>query len=191
MSIREIRNPQQLQNAINSILDYIAKYPQGQSWDFKGNRITNAGPSVNANDYVTRGEIPTLVAPLITSNATNQSQGFYTAVFNPPDGTPDGTNSPAYVVGLGRSGVPNQAWLGCTGAPNANNLTANILYQGNPILQTNLEILEGNTTTVITSTFVIPVPTLAQLSSLQMQLVTGGGATGISMGLVVRVIAQQ
>lgn len=190
MSIRIVHNQQQLQNAINTILNFIQQYPQGKSWDFSGNRITNAGPSVNSGDYITRGELAGLVAPLIAQAPTAVAPNFYTAVFTPPDGVSDGTLSPVFTIGIGRSGIPNQAWLSCTGAPSNGNLTANILYNGNPILQANLEIPQGSTSTQNSSTFVIPVPTFAQNGSLQLQIVTSGGATGISGGLVVQVIAK-
>lgn len=190
MSIRIVHNQQQLQNAINTILDFIQQYPQGKSWNFNGNRITNAGPSVNSGDYITRGELASLVQPMISQSTPQNNPTFYTAVFSPPDGSADGTISPVFTVGIGRSGKPNQAWLSCTGAPSGEDLTANFLYNGNPLLQNNLDIPAGSTTTVISSTFVIPVPTLAQLGQIQLQLVTVGGATGISGGLVVQVIPQ-
>jgi hypothetical protein len=187
--MRKINSPQQLQLAINEILDYIQKYPAGASWDFRGNRITNAGNSVGQQDYITRAELPGLVAPLLSSKNNPSTLVSYTILFTPPDGAADGSTSPAYVVGINRSGKPNQAWLTCNGAPISNPLACNILYQGNPILESNLIIPIGSTTAVTTSTFVTPTPTLAQLSQIQMSIVTDGQATGVSMGLVVQVIS--
>lgn len=189
MPLRKVNDSQQLQTAINQILDQLQLYPPGQSWDFKGNRITNAGPSVNPNDYITRGELGALVAALPTSS-TQTSGGTvpFTILFTPPDGIADGTISPSYVVGIGRSGKPNQVWLRCTTAPTTTTLAIQILYNGVGILTDNLSITMGNTGPTLTSTFLLPVPLFALMSDVQVQVVTSGGALGISVGVVVQAV---
>lgn len=182
-------------NAIKTLDDAKIAIQKLQNWqqqfqavplDYHGLRITNAGNSVDQQDYVTRNEL------LGLSGTGSAAKQHYTAVFDLQGVAMTGDLTPSFVVQTGREGIPISAWVTATTAPPSGDFIADIYYQGTQatsgtkILSASLDLPEGSTSVVVNNQFILPAPTLGTLTKIWVQVVNGGGASLVSVGLVIQ-----
>jgi len=178
MPSRIIKTLDDAQRAINELQDWKDKLTTAP-WDFHGLRITNASPSKDDNDYVIRAE---LIKP---PPAANLEHDVYTAVFS-RDAPVDGEIIPSYVAGTDRDGKLVQVWLTAIGAPASAALVINPTLNGVTLLTAPITLPISSTAVIVSNAFVSPFPVVGYQTKLGGIVITGGGATGVSMGIVVR-----
>ncbi len=178
MAHRIIKSLDDAQAALNELQDWKDKLTTAP-WDFHGLRITNASPSVNANDYIIRSELTP--GPSSLKDGPN----IYTAVFT-RDAPVDGEAIPAYVAGTDRDGVIIQVWLNAQVSPTTGNLAVNPTINGVSLLTTPITIVNGSSAVAVSNALISPVPVVGYLTKLAGAVVTAGGASLVTMGIVVR-----
>ena len=196
--MRIIRSFDDVQKVINELLDW-QNLRSTKNWDFHQLKITNASDGTEPRDYVTLEQLKASKTTLDTITkvvVSNREDQFFTIVFS-KDGTVfTGDNSPAYIVGNGREGLPTQVWLACEVAPASAPLAINLVVTYiDPstlavttanLLSTSLSIPIGSTTRVFSGEFTTPMPYLASGAKINKVVVTGGDAAYVSVGVVVK-----
>lgn len=178
--MRIVKTIGDVQIVLNQLLDWKSKL-ESKSWDMHGLRITNAGVSIDPQDYVTKSELKSYIGAVPVVDTT------YTQVFSLSSSPSDGEVSPPFVVQKGREGFPIVAWVAAINAPSTAICKVNIQYGGNSILPVDLELPIGSSGPVSTSTFVDPRPKLGTTSFMNAVVTTSGGVSLISIGLVIQV----
>ena len=178
MASRIIKTLQDAQAAINELQDWKDKLATA-SWDFHGLRITNAGPSKDANDYVIRSE---LTAP---PPAIGSSNDVYTAVFT-SDAPTDSDILPAYIAGTNRDGTIIQVWCRTKGPPSGGNFSIDPSINNTKLLTTPLIVPSGSALTAVSNAFISPLPAIGYLTEISGIVNTASSATLVTMGVVVR-----
>ena len=168
-----------VQQALNQLFSWKDKLSTS-NWDFHGLSITNASPGVNPNDYATLSQIPTLpTQPAATKK-------YYTIVFESVGAiVPGSLVAPTFYAGIGRTGTPTQVWLGATVPPTTGPLSINVNINGNQLMTSNLTLNPGDTSPAISSTFNVPTQKLGTLMPVIPLIVSGGGASLVSIGIVI------
>lgn len=179
--MRIVKTMADVQKALNELFDWkqsFGNFPKG-NLNLNGNRITNAGKGISKSDYVILDQIPVIPSP-----QQPVASILYTITWNPPDGSINGTISPPFRIGVGRSGSPYQCWVDTVVAPTSD-FTFNIQYQGVNLLSTDLKLPAGQLSAT-TSTFTTPIPFLSQQTNLKIVLTSDNSSSGMTIGLVVQ-----
>lgn len=155
--------------------------------DFKGLKIQNAGEGTEPNDYVTLSQLQQAVTP---SAAPNQN---FSIPFSAPGPVTTGQISPPFIVGTDRVGNPTSISVAVTSvsqAPATGPLIVNLNLNGIPMLATNLSLPVGNEGPVSSSMFITPLPKLSAGSKIVPVIISGGGASYVTIQLyVVRILS--
>lgn len=176
--MRAIKSLPDAQKAINELLDFKDKL-SSKSWDLHGLRITNAGAAQDDTDYVIKSQLGQLVG------AQPPADQFYTQVFETTGAVSDGDKSPPFVVQSGREGFPYLVWIAATNPPTTD-ASVNIQLNGFNLLTVDLVLPAASGGPVTSALFVTPKPKLGTLSKLILNVIHGGGASLMSVGLVVK-----
>jgi hypothetical protein len=185
MRANSIKNLDDVRIAIQKLQNWQQTF-QNSPLDYHGLRITNAGNSVDGQDYVTRNEL------LGQQGTGATAKQHYTAIFDLQGVAMTGDLTPSFVVQTGREGIPISAWVTATIPPPSGDFIADIYYQGTQvssgtkILSSSLDLPEGSTAVIVDNQFVLPAPTLGTLTKIWVQVVNGGGASLVSVGLVIQ-----
>jgi hypothetical protein len=172
-----------VQQALNQLFSWKDKLSTS-NWDFHGLSITNAGPGVNPNDYATLSQIPT---PPTTPKVKKK---YYTIVWESVGAIVPGSSvCPTFYAGTGRTGIPVQVWLGATIPPTTGPLSINLNVNGTQLMPQNLVLNPGDPLPAKSSTFNIPAQKLGLLMPALPLIVSGGGASLVSIGLVIQLDA--
>lgn len=196
--MRTVRSLEDVQKILKDILDWKDRIST-KDWDFHQLKITNAADGVSPRDYVTVEQLKDSkvtnddINKLIKSGQPDQN---YTIVLSKDGVVVTGENSPPYIVGTGREGIPTQVWLAAEVAPTSANLTINVqVTYTNPgdnaqnsfnLLLTDLVLPVGQTLRVFTSTFITPLPAFGNGVKINKVITSGGNAAYVSIGIVVR-----
>jgi hypothetical protein len=168
-----------VQQALNQLFSWKDKLSTSD-WDFHGLSITNASPGVNPNDYATLSQIP--VQPTIPKTKTK----YYTIVWESVGVVvPGSLVCPTFYAGTGRTGIPTEVWMGATVPPTTGPLSINININGNQLMPNNLVLNVGDPVPAVSKTFNIPAQKLGLLMPALPLIVSGGGASLVSIGLVI------
>lgn len=178
--MRIVKTIPDVQKVLNELLDWKSKL-ESKSWDFHGLRITNAGNSVDGQDYVCKSEIKQYIGAQISSGQA------YTQVFSVSSSPADGEVSPPFVVQSGREGYPIVAWVAAINGPSSDVCKVNIQYAGANLLASDLTLTAGSQGPVSTSTFNQPKPKLGTTSFLNAIVNKSSGVSLLSIGLVIQV----
>lgn len=174
--MRIVKSFADVQKILNEILDWKASLGS-KSLDLHGNRITNAGASIDANDYVTKAEIP---VPNVVSPGDPH---VFTIVYS-NDSVSDGYIFPPYVAGKDRSGYAQDTWV--VGLTNLTQpCTVQFAIDGNNLLDAPLLIKIGQKGPIHSSNFVSSIPKIGLSSVVVCTVVTAGDISGFSAGIVV------
>lgn len=196
--MRSVTDIPGVQKVLKQLLDWQTLLTT-KNWDFHQLRITNAGDAVDDRDYVTLEQLKAAkttlddITKVINSNRDSQ---FYTIVFSANGVVLDGDVTPGFIVGTGREGIPTQVWVCCEGAPTGD-LTINVsITYISPIdssaavalsiLTLPLHLLSGTVIRTFSSTFIDPLPKFGNGAKINGMVVTGSGASDVSIGVVVK-----
>lgn len=175
-----IKSLADVQQALNQLFSWKDKLSTSD-WDFHGLSITNAGPGVNPNDYATLSQIPLPTQPAAAPKK------FYTIVWESVGAIVPGSSvCPTFYAGTGRTGLPTQVWLGATIPPTTGPLSINININGVQLMPNNLVLNPGDPIPAKSSTFNVPMQKLGLLMPALPLIVSGGGASLVSIGLVIQ-----
>lgn len=178
--MRAVTSFQDVQIVLNKLLNWQSQITT-QDWNRNGLRITNAAPAINQNDYVILSQLPTIPA----SGGTTQTT--VTIVFSSTGSVSIGQSSAPYVVGRGRAGAtPWEVHLVATTPPSGGPLTANLQLNGVNLLATDISLPSGQTTPVVSSNFLAPVPNLPYLGTIVPTITAANGAALVTISLVVK-----
>lgn len=178
--MRVVKDQKDIQAAFNELFDWKDKLT-AKSWDFHGLRITNASPSIDEHDYVTRGELSKTQQQALVTNK------HYAIIWSKAGTVATGQVIPCYNVTRDRVGKPVDVWARIAsigGVAPSVALTLNIYVNGTFLLTSDLTIPIGSKGPVHSSQFVSPLPSLG-LDVEIIASITGGDATNLSIGLVV------
>jgi hypothetical protein len=191
---RQLKDLADTQAAVRELLDFQEKLKL-QSWDMRGNRITNAAEGKEPNDYVTVSQLPVIKDNTITY------EDIRTIYFCSGATVAVGDLIPVYKVGRGQESTLVEVLLEAVTLPVTDSLKINLMYRLNgaatpvSILQDDLELTVGATEGVFTSKFVVPTIKLARYGILYPTITQSGGdgadpevgAAGyVSIGIVVK-----
>jgi hypothetical protein len=172
-----------VQQALNQLFSWKDRLTTS-NWDFHGLSITNASPGVNPNDYATLSQIPTL------PSSPAAPKKYYTIVFESVGAVTVGSNiAPTFYAGIGRTGTPTQIWMGATIPPTTGPLSMNVNMNGIPLLVNNIVLNPSDPIPVASSTFNIPAQKLGTLMPVIPIVASAGGASLVSIGIVIQLDA--
>jgi hypothetical protein len=178
--VKIVRTMQDVQNALNELFTFKDKWTTG-SWDNSGNKISNVGPGVAQTDVATMAQLPFVPQP------TSLSLKYYTIVFESVGVITVGSNiSAPFIAGRGRTGIPVQIWLAATNKPTTGPLAINMNVNGLPLLTNNLVMDVGDPSPQVSSVFNIPSQKVGYLYSVTPLVASVGGASLVSIGLVLQ-----
>jgi len=179
-NVRAVSSFQDVQIVLNKLLNFQNQLTT-QNLDYHQLRITNAAPAVNNNDYVILSQLPTI--PSTPANTQTQ----VVIVFSSTGPVTVGQSSAPYTIGRGRAGgTPYEVHLAATVPPSGGPLTANLQLNGKNLLSADISLPAGQTTAVVSSKFVIPVPTLPYLGLIVPTITLANGASLVTISLVVQ-----
>lgn len=189
--MRIVKSIPDIQKVLNELLDWKSAI-QTKDIDLTGRRIRNANTSIDANDYVTRKELPPSFPDI-----PNIPDQYYTIEWSNAGVVNTGDLIESQIIGQFRSSTPVECWLNAEVVPVGADLTINLqLYQRKPddtydtpfdILDVDLTLPDGSLTTMVsTRTLITPPPKLGQYAKIQPIIVSGGSAACVSIGLVVK-----
>lgn len=178
--MRTVKTIADVQIVLNELLDFKAKLLT-KSWDLRGLRITNAGVSVDPQDYVTKGELQQFVSARVPQDQ------YYTQVFSVSSAPADGEFSPPFVVQAGREGYPYFAWVAAINAPSSAICKVNIQLAGTNILSSDLQLPIGAQGPVSSAQFINPKPKIGTKAFMNAVVNKAGGVSLLSIGLVIQV----
>lgn len=176
--MRIVKDLPDVQRALNELFAWKDKLIT-RPWDFHQLRITNASPGVDPNDYAIMSQLPKIPA------AVPQRVPPYTIVFNPTGIITIGRGAP-FIAGRGRSGIPIQVWLAAQNKPTSGPLSINIEINGQQLLDNDLTMNVGDTSPVISSTFVSSSQKVPYLGTVTPLISAVGGAALVSIGVVMQ-----
>jgi len=189
--MRAVRGFEDVSIILKEVFDWKDRLST-KDWDFRGLRIKNAAPAVDPNDYVTLKQLKNEPVSI------RHNPQHFTIVWTKETPTIDDVPE-AYCFGPGREGSPVELWVVARGAPTSDDLSINIEYSQSGILNDPLKrvlllptleplvLLQGQSLRVFTSTFRNPVPKFSRHDVIYPTLLSIGGATSVSIGLVVKV----
>ena len=178
MQARSIKTLQDAITVIKSLQDWQQSFPT-QSFDMKGFRLTGAAASKDPSDYVTKGELTNQYSTSIIKPQ------HYTQVFDLSSVANTGDLSPSFVVQKDRTGDPVDCWVTATVGPPSGDFVVQLMVNGSPLLVDPLTLPAASVAVIHSSKFVQPTPFLGQDTKVWVSVINGGGATLVSIGLVV------
>lgn len=179
-----------VQQALNEL--YAFKDSQTvRDINLAGRRVVGAGPGRKAGDYATFEQLPSVDIPEI-----QHKDQFYTIVFSKDATITTGEILAPYVFGYGREGIPHQVWVQSLTPPGGGPLSVNIQYTAidtqtlldvdTIILDDNLELPDGQTRRVFSSTFITGSPKFQRLAWIRPLIISANAAANVSIGIVVK-----
>lgn len=130
-------------------------------------------------------------AATTTPTATTSTGGAYTIVSDTADTLVDGDLAPAYVVGSDRIGTPEETWIYAQHAPTSNCAVNWYVQLGGvgafqKLLSSDIVLPAGSKGPIFSAALALRVQ-FPRETVVEMQATTGGGASGVSMGVVMKV----
>jgi hypothetical protein len=189
---KQIKTLEDAQKAINELYNRL-ELQRTKDWDFTGLKIKNAGDGVDPTDYVTLQQLPSLKNQEVIDN------DYYTIVFSKDGIVTTGEESPGFIIGNGREGVPTQVWVVCEpgNEPSGGPLTINVSWTyidaitgldvTTNLLSVDLSLPSATSQRVFSSNFISPAPRLGNGAKINKVIVAGNNAGYVSVGLVVKV----
>lgn len=184
--LRRVSNLNDVQIVLNDILNRLSPI-ENSIMNRRGYRIANLGEAQNDDDAVTLGQAKALI-----KNPEQQlTEHFYTQVWSNQNAPSVGDVLPPFViVENGRVGQPIAFWAAAHGAGSGSS-TFNVQLDrdgfASPINLLQEDLVLGATDKLVTSRkFISPVPFLGINSLTFPTIVSVGGHTAVSLGLVVR-----
>jgi hypothetical protein len=178
-----IKTLQDCQTAFNTLFAWYTRMTTSPQ-NCNGFRITNVGAGQQPNDVAIMSQLP-----IIPSTPTPKKK-YYTLIWNSVGAVSVGSAvCPTDYIGKDRTGYPIQVWMGATIPPTTGPLAMNFLVNGNQLMPNNITANPGDQLPVVSSTFNLPAQKLGYLMSVLPIVASAGGASLVSIGLVVQLDA--
>lgn len=179
---------------LNLILNGLMTNPATADLDMAQFLIHNLSDPVGDLDAVNLRTLKRLSgAPPVTTTApaATTARSAYTIVSDTADTLVDGDVAPAYIVGSDRVGTPEESWIYAETAPvSACAINWQVQLAGvgpfQKFLSTDLVLPAGSLGPVFSSAIALRV-LFPRGTVVKMVATTGGGAAGVSMGIVMKV----
>ncbi len=183
--MRIVRNFRDVQLAFNELFEFKDK-TANKAPDMAGRQIKNGAPSSSPTDFVIQSEL---------TQVRNEPTDFkyeFAAIFSKEDPSDDDF-SPPYFVGRDRDGELSEVWLSAVNGPSGGDLSIQVYLDYEDgitdpfvILDEPLIIADGDTVSVWTSKFIDTYPKAPIRSKLYVHVITSGGASLISVGVIIK-----
>lgn len=188
--MRQVKSLADVQLALNELYSFKDSLTV-RDFNLGGRRVVGAGPGRKAGEYATFEQIPTIETP-----TTIHKDQFYAIVWERDSTLTTGQLIPPYVFGYGREGIPHQVWVQALTPPSGGPLSINIQYTAidtqtdldtdTIILDDDLELSDGQTRRVFSSTFITSVPKFQRLAWVRPLIISANASAFVSIGLVVK-----
>lgn len=181
--MRVVKSFSDVNIALRELFDFKDKLT-AKSVDWSGRQLKNVGAGTDPTDAV----IVSQLGVITQSASTPTKVQPYTIMFSKDSALIDLNTSPAFIIGLGKEGIPTQVWINAQTPPSGGPLTCNPTFNGVPILANPIEFDPDSTAPVFSSTFIDPVPVFGSQGLVLPGIITANNAALFSMGIVVRLI---
>lgn len=163
------------------ILDWKKKL-ETKAWDNHGLQIKNVGEGTDPSDVAVVSQITQLI------QTTSPGEPSYTQVWQSTGPVTTGQLVNAFVAGLDKDGVPNQALVIARIAASSSSLKINFTIDGTLLMATPIELPIGVVdSAVFSSDFVSVVPKIKVRSVILPVIVQGDGIVDIvTFGIIVK-----
>lgn len=188
--MRAIRNLDDVKLILSEVTSWMDMM-KTRAWDLGSRQIKNVAPGQDKGDVVTFEQLPQ-----ITQDIQRVQDQYYTIVFSLDTTVTDGEEIAPFVVGIGRAGIPTEAFLIADTAPSGGPLAINFELRtfsaidatptNTNILASDLEFATTDVRAVRSSTFITTVPRLQYKSEIRPIIVSANSAAIVTIQLVVK-----
>jgi len=177
--MRAVKTIADVQTVLRSLLNDQSN-TKTKALNRNGLQIKNMGPGTAPTDAVTLSQLQAAI-PAVT-----QANQDYTIIFSNSGTANDGDIFADYIVGQDRVGQPTAVWIRAQKAPTTGILQVHLTFNGNPILNTDIQLPSGQTGPVFSSNIVSPFPKFGYQSVIGGTVIHGNSAQIVSIGICVR-----